>query len=600
MAEPNRHTFRQDWQRLMRALRLASPDKSTIFLIIALTIVVAVAGVLDPLILKFIFDSLTGDFQTDMLIRGLVYLFILSILKEITGGISNWMTWKTRIKVHHKLLRLTVGRLHILPVEFHRAQGTGAVMTKLERGIQGYVRAVAEITFNVFPALVYLVLALAVMFSLDWRMTLVVLFFAPLPAMLATVAAPAQRMRESFLMNQWARIYSRFNEVLSGIVTVRSFAMEDYEKSRFMNDVQTANDQVIRGVGYDSKIGAGQNIVVVLARLAAIAIGAYLIYRDEITVGTLIAFLGYIGGLFVPVQNLAGIYKTFQLATVSLEHIFEILDKQDFLGDAPDAIEAPPLKGAVEFRHIDFQYISSGKKNISDFHLKVKPGETIALVGPSGSGKSTLIALLQRFYDPTSGQIFLDGYDLKKLKQITLRRQIGVVLQDALLFNETIADNIRYGRPEATFEEIQQAATAANAHDFIMDLPSGYETMAGERGGRLSGGERQRIAIARAVLKNPPILILDEASSAMDAEVEALVQEALVKLMKGRTSFIIAHRLNTVVKANRIVVLKKGTIIEQGTHSQLMQKNGYYASLVEKQTRGLLQMDKREKHKRSK
>ncbi len=579
---------KQDWHRLIRALKIASPKRKTVLLIIVLTVFLAVAGVLDPLIMKFIFDTLTNGFETTILIKGLIYLLALNLIKELIGGFSNWLTWKTRIQVHHNLLRLTVGRLHILPVEFHRSQGTGAVMTKLERGIQGYVRAIAEITFNVFPALVYLVLALVVMFRLDWRMTLAVAVFAPLPALVATFAAPVQRNRERFLMNQWAKIYSRFNEVLSGIITVRSFAMEDYEKSRFMNDVEAANDQVIRGVGYDSRISAWQNTIVVLARVTALAIGAYLIFEGEITFGTLVAFLGYIGGLFVPVQNLSGVYKTFQMATVSLEHIFEILDEQDFLGDAPDAIEAPVLKGEIEFKHVHFKYPAAAKKIINGFSLQVNPGESIALVGPSGSGKSTLVALLQRFYDPVSGRILLDGYDLKKLKQISLRRQIGVVLQDALLFNETIADNIRYGRADASFDDVKRAAKAANAHDFIMDMPAGYETMAGERGGRLSGGERQRIAIARAILKDPPILILDEASSAMDAEVEALVQEALQKLMKGRTSFIIAHRLNTVVNADKIVVLKKGVIIEQGSHKELMKKDGYYASLVHKQTKGLL------------
>ncbi len=580
--------MKSDWQRLVRALKLASPKRATVVIIIFFTIIVAVAGVLDPLIMKYIFDSLTDGFQTKLLIKGLLFLLALNVFKEGVGALSNWLTWKTRIKVHHKLLMLTVGRLHILPVEFHRMQGTGAVMTKLERGIQGYVRAVAEITFNVFPAVVYLVLALVVMAGLDWRMTLIVAFFAPLPALVATVAAKTQRQRETFLMNQWAKIYSRFNEVLSGIVTVRSFAMEDYEKSRFMNDVEQANEQVIQGVGYDSKAGAWQNIIVLLARVASIAFGAYLIIENEITLGTLIAFLGYISGLFVPVQNLSGIYKTFQMATVSLEHVFEILDKQDFLGDEPDAVAAPPLKGEIDFKNVHFRYAASGKKIINGFDLHVDAGQTIALVGPSGSGKSTLVALLQRFYDPDFGEICLDGYDIKQLKQISLRRQIGVVLQDALLFNETIADNIRYGRPNASFEEIKKAAIDANAHEFIMELPSGYETMAGERGSRLSGGERQRIAIARAILKDPPVLILDEASSAMDAEVEELVQEALTRLMQNRTSFIIAHRLNTVVNADVIVVMKKGKVIEQGSHRELMLEKGYYAGLVDKQTKGLL------------
>ena len=590
MERSGKSNIKEDWSRLKRALSLAAPKTGNVILIVALTILLAIAGVLEPLVMKYIFDGLTEDFQANQLVTGIVVLLILTLLKEIIAGLSNWFTWRTRIRIHHNLLRITVGRLHILPVDFHRSQGTGAIMTKLERGIQGYVKAIAEIAFNVFPAITYLLLAAVVMFRLDWRMTLLVAVFTPLPAIVAGFAAPSQRSRESFLMNRWAKIYSRFNEVLSGIVTVRSFAMEDYEKTRFMRDVEEANDRVVRGVGFDSRITAIQNAIVVVARVSAIAFGAFLVVKGEITLGTLIAFLGYIGGLFGPVQNLTGIYATFQMATVSLEHIFEILDTQDFLGDRPDAVEPPALKGEVVYDEVHFGYSGSENEIIKGFSLRVNPGESVALVGPSGSGKSTLIALLQRFYDPTQGRILLDGYDLRLLKQISIRRQMGVVLQDALLFNESIADNIRYGRQDASFDEIEKAAKAANAHDFITQLPDGYATLAGERGGRLSGGERQRIAIARAILKNPPILILDEASSAMDAELEALVQEALQKLMKGRTTFIIAHRLNTVVKADHILVLKNGTIKEAGTHKELMALKGYYALLVEKQTQGLLMM----------
>lgn len=585
------NTTQGNWQRLKRALQLASPKKRHITLIIILTVLVAVAGVIEPLVMKYIFDGLTDDFQTDQLIRGITFLLVLSLAKEGIASVSNWFTWRTRIGIHYSLLNVTVGRLHRLPIDFHRSQGAGAVMTKMERGIQGFVGAIAEITFNVLPAIAYLGLAIIAMVQLDWRMTLLVCIFAPMPALVATLAAPAQRGREHFLMNKWGQIYSRFNEVLSGIVTVRSFAMEDYEKSRFLDDVEEANNRVVRGVGYDSKVNAIQNTIVVLARISAISYGAFLIVNGEITLGTLIAFLGYIDGLFGPVQNLTGIYKTFQVATVSLEHIFSILDQQNFLGDSPDAIDLPPLKGAVSFNNVRFKYPNANKEIIKGFDLQVKPGETIAFVGPSGSGKSTLIALLQRFYDPTDGKILLDDYDVRNVRQKSLRQQVGVVLQDALLFNETIADNIRYGRQEATLDEVIEAAKAANAHDFILGMPKEYETIAGERGGRLSGGERQRIAIARAILKDPPVLILDEASSAMDAEIEALVQEALHKLIQNRTTFIIAHRLNTVVTADRIVVLKYGKIIELGSHKDLMLNDGYYASLVKKQTEGLLLKD---------
>jgi ATP-binding cassette subfamily B protein len=313
-----------------------------------------------------------------------------------------------------------------------------------------------------------------------------------------------------------------------------------------------------------------------------------LILKGESTLGTLVAFLGYVGGLFGPVQGLTGIYQTIQRAYVSLDEIFSILDFQEHLGDAPDAQEITKVTGEVVFENLKFSYERNGRPILDGINLSVTPGETLAIVGPSGAGKTTLMALLMRFYDPTEGAIRLDGKDLRKLKQKSLRRNIGVVLQDPLLFNDTIRNNIAYGRPNASMAEVEASARAANAHDFIMRLPEGYETMVGERGSRLSVGERQRVTIARALVKDPPLIVLDEATSSLDAESEALVQDALSRLMKNRTTFVIAHRLSTVIDANRIIVLKDGLIAEQGSHAQLMARDGYYASLVKRQTRGLI------------
>jgi ATP-binding cassette subfamily B protein len=328
--------------------------------------------------------------------------------------------------------------------------------------------------------------------------------------------------------------------------------------------------------------------VVTLARLAAIGYGGLLVIRGEVTVGTLIAFLGYVGGLFGPVQGLTGIYQTLQKASVSLDEIFGILDVQEHLGDSPNAHDVPDLNGEVRFDNVHFSYEQGHRKLLNGVTLHVNPGETLAIVGPSGSGKTTLMALLMRFYDPQQGSIYIDGEDLRELKQSSLRRHIGVVLQDPLLFNDTIRNNIAYGKPEASQTEIENAARAANAHNFIQAMPEKYETIVGERGSRLSVGERQRITIARALIKNPKIIILDEATSSLDAESEMLVQEALEHLMHGRTTFVIAHRLSTVVNADQIVVLRNGEVAEQGTHEQLMALNGYYASLVKRQTKGLI------------
>lgn len=577
-----------DWKYIGRALDYAKPEKRYISIALLCSLSLAAFGVIEPLLMRHIFDNLgSGGVLTEVLLTA-AGLLLLAFMKEGIAARSNYLTWRTRLSIHQKLLSATVERLHRLPVDTHRKEGIGAIMTKLDRGIQGFLGALSEIVFNLTPAVAYLIMAVVIMFRLDWRMALLVLSFAPLPAFIATWAAPTQSKREAFLMQKWGKIYSRFNEVLSGIVTVRSFAMEDYEKQRFLTHVDEANQTVVGGVKFDSKIKAAQNLTITVATISAVTFGSMQVINNQMSLGTLVAFLAYVGGLFGPIQSLTGIYRIIRTASASLNHVFTILDTHDFLGDAPNAIELKKVTGEIKFDDVHFHYAATNRPIISGIDLHIKAGETIALVGPSGTGKSTVTALLQRFYDPVSGSISIDGQDIRSLKQQSIRQNIGVVLQDALLFNESIRDNIAYGKPDASIKEIEDAARAANAHEFINKLERGYDTMAGERGGNLSVGERQRIAIARAILKNPPILILDEATSAMDVELEAKVQEALERLMVGRTSIVIAHRLSTIVRADRIVVLKDGKIMEVGNHQTLMSHNGYYASLVDRQVRGLL------------
>lgn len=576
------------WKQIGRALGYARTQKRNIAIVLVFALTIAAIGVIEPLLMRHIFDNLGTEGSWKHILITAAGMVVLAMLKETIAARSNYLNWRTRLSIHHNLLSTTMERLHRLPLENQRKEGVGAIMTKLDRGIQGFLGALTEVAFNLVPAVAYLVFAVVVMLQLDWRMTFLVLAFSPLPALIAAWAAPSQTRREEFLMGKWGKIYSRFNEVLSGIVTVRSFAMEDYEKRRFLSHVDEANETVVKGVGFDSKIKAIQNLSTTLATIAAVTFGSYLVIKDQMTLGTLIAFIAYVGGLFGPVQSLTGIYRVLRVAKASVGHIFAILDTQDTLGDDPGAAELKDVKGEISYEDVYFHYSATNRPVLKGVNLKIKAGETVAFVGPSGTGKSTMTALAQRFYDPVSGRVCIDGQDVKMLKQQSIRRNIGVVLQDALLFNESIRDNIAYGKPDATLKSIEAAAKAANAHEFIMKLESGYDTTAGERGSRLSVGERQRIAIARAILKNPPILILDEATSAMDVELEFQVQEALERLMKGRTSIIIAHRLSTVVRADRIFVLKDGNILESGNHQALMAAGGYYASLVDKQVRGLL------------
>lgn len=578
-------------RRLHAAVRFALPQRHAVTIIIVLVLAVAGINAFEPLVLKWVFDQLTELQQPGPIVTGVLLLLGFAFCRETMDGLANWLTWRTRIGLQYALLEATIGKLHRMPLRIQRSEGIGAIMTRLDRSIQGFTSAVALILFSIMPSLIFLVLAIAIMLRLEWRLALLVLVFAPLPAVIAAFAGPEQMRRERTLLDRWAKIYSRFNEVLSGIVIVRSFAMEDAEKSRFLSDVAAANKVVIRGVAVDAGYASASNLVVALARLGGLALGAYFVVQGEITVGTVIAFLGYVGGLFGPVQGLSGVYSNLRKASVSLDEIFGILNIQEHLGDTPGAIDLTGIKGEVSFENVHFRYEQPQRPLLDGLTLHASPGETIAIVGPSGSGKTTLMALLMRFYDPLEGRISIDGQDLRGIKQSSLRRHIGVVLQDPLLFNDSVKANIAYGRPEATDAEIESAARAAHAHDFIMRLPDGYETRVGERGGLLSVGERQRITIARALLKNPPILILDEATSALDAESEEAVQTAIDQLVAARTTFVIAHRLSTVVNADRIIVLKEGQIAESGRHGELMRQNGYYASLVRRQHRGLIDND---------
>ncbi|HEX3008520.1 MAG TPA: ABC transporter ATP-binding protein [Bacteroidales bacterium] len=573
---------------VLRALKLVKPYTGKIVVILLLTSLIAAANVAEPIIIKAIIDHIGTASQMSYLIYGVILFLLVSVVSNLSSAYSNWLGWDVRLNVHYILLNETVDRLHVLPSDFHKKEGVGSIMTKLERSIQGFVTAVSEIFFNVLPSILFLVLALIVMFRLDWRMTILVLVFAPIPTIIALRVSPQQVKRERFLMNQWAKIYTRFNEVLSSIITVRSFAMEDHEKMRFMKNVRRANEKVNKGVYFDSMVGSSQRFVTVLARIAALGLGVYLIIINEMTIGTLVAFLSYIAALFGPVTSLTNTYRVLKNATVSLEHIFGILDNQEYIGDKPDAVAMQSPKGEIRFNHVSFKYRNSKSYLLDDISFTIQPGQSIAIVGPSGSGKSTIISLIQRFYDPEEGAIYLDGTDLRSIKQKSLRNNIGIVLQEPLLFNESVRNNIAYGKKEASLEEVIEAAKVANIHDRIMEMPHDYMTVVGERGSNLSLGERQRIAIARAVLRDPPIMILDEATASLDLEVEANVQKAIQKVTRNRTTITIAHRLTTIVKSDVIMVLQKGKIIEAGSHIELMHKKTYYRWLVEHLTSGLI------------
>jgi len=569
-----------------RSAQFVTPFAPRLAGITLLGLTVAALGVAQPLAMKAVFDELAKGGATGTFGIAVGALLLLEVSRAVFGGWLSVVTWNVRLGVDYAVRERLIGKLYALPMSYHQSESVGGLTNRVNQGITGFVTAFAEVAFNVIPAISYLVLSVAAMTRMEWRLALVVLAFTPVPALLGAWASKEQTRRERKLLNQWTTLYSRFNEVLAGIRTVKIFAMEEVERRRFLSGQRAGTEVVRDGVRRDTVTGALRDFAATLSRLAAIAVGGTLAARGQITVGTLIAVLGYIGGLFGPVQGLTNIYQTLRKGTVSLESIFQILDTPDPVEDLPDAVEVQTVRGEVCFENVTFAY-DGGPAVLSDISLRVAPGETVAIVGASGSGKTTLMALLQRLYPLSGGRLLVDGVDIRTLTQQSLRRNLGVVNQEVNLFNDTVRDNIAYARPTADDDEIEAAARAAEAHDFIAALPEGYETVVGEHGSRLSGGQRQRIGIARALLKDAPILILDEATSALDAASEAAIQDALRTLTQGRTTFVIAHRLSTIVNADRIVVMKDGAIIAVGTHAELMHDGGYYASLVRRQASGL-------------
>ena len=431
---------------------------------------------------------------------------------------------------------------------------------------------------------VVLVASIAAMIYLDWKLFLFTA--ATFPFVLLFIDYFGKKIRKSGAQIQSvvADITSVLQESVSSARVVKSFVREDYEIQRFGKENMDNFYANMKNVRLNAILTPVIELVAAIGVTAILWYGGNSVINGYITAGSLVAFLTYAVNISNPIKRLSKVIAAIQKALAAAQRVYDLLDLPETVQNAEGAVELPPVQGVVEFKHVDFAY-NEGEQILADINFASQPGQVVAFVGPSGAGKSTIASLLPRFYDVTAGEITIDGYDIRKVTLQSLREQVGIVPQETLLFNGSVYDNILYGRLDATKEEVEEAAKAANAHDFIMELPNGYESMLGDRGVNISGGQRQRIAIARAILKNPKILILDEATSALDTEAERVVQEALDRLMVGRTSFVIAHRLSTVKNANKILVLDKGRIIESGNHEELLAKDGLYAHLYQIQYR---------------
>lgn len=421
-------------------------------------------------------------------------------------------------------------------------------------------------------------------FILNWQLTLLFFLVFPLMAWPISYLSKKLRIANKEIMNSIASITGVLEETLSGIKVVKAFGMEEYEVKRFQRETRQNYSKALRGLRMGQIFHPLINFTASIAIAIFVAYGGYLVLNQHLSPGEFFTFSFLMSSIADPIRKVGSIFGHVPKALAAMDRVFELLDERSEVSDAANPIEVKDIQGKVEFEGVSFGYYSD-ELVLKDINLKVEPGELVAFVGPSGAGKTTMINLIARFYDPVSGTIKIDGYDLRSLKLSDFRKQMGIVPQETILFRGTIAENIAYGKIDASMEEIVAAAKAANAHDFIMETPEGYQTRVGSRGSTLSGGQRQRIAIARAILRDPRILILDEATSALDTESEVLIQEALERLMKKRTSFVIAHRLSTILSADRIVVMNQGRIVEIGNHQELLAKGGLYAKLYQTQFR---------------
>src|SRR5690625_278644 len=542
-----------------------------------------------PLILKYVIDNIIqGDMSQATKTSRLLWLMGISfviflLLRPPIEYIRQYLAQTVSSKILYDIRNKIFDHLQRLSLNFYSNTKTGEIISRVIHDVEQTKNFVVTGLMNVWLDLVTIVIAIIIMLTMGVKLTIVSIILFPLYGFAVKYFYSKLRDLTKQRSQALAEVQGHLHERVQGFPVTRSFALEDYEQSEFNDRNKNFLTKAIDHSKWNAKTFAVTNTITDLAPLLVIAFAGYQVINGNLTMGTMVAFVGYMERVYSPLRRLINASTVLTQAVASIDRVFELMDEKYDIEDKKDAIQVDRVDGSIHLENVTFQYNDDDREVLKNVNLNVAQGETIALVGMSGGGKSTLISLIPRFYDVTEGTIKVDGIDIRDMTQRSLRNNIGMVLQDNILFSDSIATNIRMGKPDATDEEVIAAAKAANAHEFIQELPYEYDTLVGERGVKLSGGQQQRIAIARVFLKNPPILIFDEATSALDLESEQTIQEALGELVSDRTTFIVAHRLATITHADRIVVIEHGEITEIGTHSELMQKQGSYHQLYQVQ-----------------
>ena len=616
-ADESKGKAKIDRKLLLRVLGYAGPYWGFITLVLIAIVTISLLELIPPLLYRNLIDEVIPNKDFRRLTILAIAMIAIPVLSGLIGIVERYFSAKAGEGVIFDLRQEMYDHLQRMSLRFFTDTRSGEIVSRFNNDVVGAQNAITGTLPNIVTNLVTLISTLVVMITIDPFLTLLSVVVFPLFLLPTRRVARILRDIRRKAMNYNADMSSLINETLgiNGVLLVKTFGRQRQETEHFKDINQNVRDIGIRRALVGRWFFLGLGISGAIGTALIYWAGGYMVMTDALTIGTIVAFAAYLTRLYGPISSLTNVQVEFATSMVSFERVFEYLDLPIEIKDRAGAIQITEIEGQVQFDNVSFSYMSgesdsllegngwdqiSEEEHISNTTLPdiahrwalqelsfdIKPGELVALVGHSGAGKTTVTYLLPRLYDPTGGKISLDGHDIRYVTQESLVNQIGMVTQETYLFHDTVQSNLLYARPEASQEDIKAACQAAHIHDFIQEMPDGYDTVVGERGYRLSGGEKQRLAIARVILKDPRILILDEATSHLDSHNEALIQAALAPLLSGRTSLVIAHRLSTILAADKILVLERGQLIEQGTHKELLEKEGLYSELYETQFKG--------------